>query len=164
MTLEPYMSTNLITQIHIVTATIAVVIGPFALFRRRRDRLHKMSGYVWVIAMATAALSSFGITSFGVVGPFSPIHLLAILALWSLWVAMRAVFAGKIKTHEEAMKSLYWNGLLVAGAFQFLPGRSTNRVFFGDQQEHGYIVLALVLAAIVGRVIRRRMTIAAVSA
>ena len=68
----------------LAAALVAHFLGPFALDRARRDRLHKVLGYTWVLAMAITALSSFFIHSFPVIGPFSPIHLLALFALWSL--------------------------------------------------------------------------------
>lgn len=151
MTLEPILTAAPHVQLHVIAATLAIGLGPVAILRRRRDRLHKAAGYAWVLAMAVTAVSSFWITSFGVVGPFSPIHLLALFALWSLWVGMTRILRGDVSGHRSAMEGLYWRGLLLAGAFNFLPGRVVNRSFFPDQPELGFVVLALGLIAIFNR-------------
>lgn len=148
MTLTPLLTAPPHIQIHAFAALLAVVLGPYAILRRRRDRLHRVAGYVWVGAMATVALSSFTIWSFGMIGPFSLIHLLSILALWSLWTGMRAVFRGDIAAHRAAMEGLYWRGLLVAGVFNFLPGRTLNRMVFADRPELGQAVIVAGLAAL----------------
>ena len=148
MTLEPILTAPAHIQLHAGAAALAILLGPLVILRRRRDRLHRMAGYLWVLAMGTTALSSFWITSFGIIGPFSPIHLLAVFALWSLWVGMARVLRGDIAGHRVAMEGLYWRGLLVAGAFNFLPGRTMNRTVFGETSELGYLVLAAGLALI----------------
>ena len=141
--LEPFISAPTHIQIHAAAATLAIVIGPFALFARRRGQMHKTLGYIWVIAMLIVATTAFFIHSFPVVGPFSPIHLLAVLTYWSIWRAMRAVLAGRIAEHRATMRSLYFNGLVIAGLANFLPGRTTNRTFFPQSPDAGYVVIAL---------------------
>ena len=93
MTLTPLINTDPVIQLHIASALLALLLGPIALYRTRRDSLHRWTGYLWVGAMFTVALSSFWIHHFGVIGPFSPIHLLAVLTLWSLVDGMRHAFA-----------------------------------------------------------------------
>ncbi|MEC3860304.1 DUF2306 domain-containing protein [Mesobacterium sp. TK19101] len=153
----PYLSSDIIVQTHAAAATVALVLGPVVIHRRRRDRTHKVAGYVWVLAMAFAALSSFGITDFAMIGPFSPIHALSVLVLWSLWVGMRHAFRGEIAEHRDALRSLYYRGLLIAAAFNFLPGRVVNRMFFNDHRELGYVVLALGLGLVLADVLRGRI-------
>ena len=152
----PLLDASPVIQFHVASASTALLLGPLALYRKRRDRLHKISGYFWVLAMGMTALSSFWIHDFPVIGPFSPIHLLAVLVLWSLYKGMGHVFAGRIREHEIVMRSLYMNGLLVAGMFNFLPGRVTNRMVFGEASTLGYVVIALGLSAIVIAGVRRR--------
>lgn len=148
VTLAPLFEAPLYIQLHAGSALIALGLGPVALYRKRRDRIHKVAGYVWVLAMATVALSSFWITGFGVVGPFSPLHLLSVLVLWSLYEAMRHVFAGNIAAHQQVMRNLYWRGVMIAGLFNFLPGRITNRVFMDANREAGYVIIAVGMAII----------------
>ena len=148
MTTTPFLSAPLIVQLHALAAVIALGLGPLLIARRKRDTLHRALGYVWVLAMGGAALSSFGIHDFAVLGPFSPIHLLAVLALWSIWVGLRTIWRGDVEAHRHAMRSLYWRGVLVAAAFNFLPGRVVNRTFFDDARAWGFVPMALILALI----------------
>lgn len=149
MTLLPLLSASPIIQLHVVSAVLALILGPFVIYGRRKLRVHKIMGYVWVLAMGAAALSSFGIHSFPLIGPFSPIHLLALFALWSLFEGMRHIFQGRVTLHSVVMRSLYWRGLCVAGLFNFLPERTTNRMVFPDTPEAGYAVIAAGIAALV---------------
>jgi uncharacterized membrane protein len=41
MTLDPFTTAPIAVQIHMASALIAVCLGPFALYRKRRDRLHR---------------------------------------------------------------------------------------------------------------------------
>ena len=149
MTLLPLLSAAPIIQLHVASAVLALALGPFAIYGRRKSRLHKSMGYVWVLAMGITALSSFGIHSFPVIGPFSPIHLLALFALWSLFEGMRHIFNGRVTLHSVVMRSLYWRGLCVAGLFNFLPERTTNRIVFPDTPEAGYVVIVVGIATLV---------------
>lgn len=149
MSLAPYLTAEPHIQLHIALALVALGLGPVALYRQRRDRVHKMFGYTWVICMVGVALSSFAITSFGVVGPFSPIHLLSIWTLWSLFIAIRHVINGRIVMHRLVMRNLYWYGLIIAGLFNFLPGRNTNRVFFEGNESAGYWVIIVGITLLV---------------
>jgi uncharacterized membrane protein len=157
MTFAPFLDAPSYIQIHAAAAAVAVFLGPFVLLRNRRDRLHKTSGHVWVLAMLVVAVSSFWITEFGLIGPLSPIHLLSVLTLWSLWEGMRHALAGRIDLHRRVFQNLYWRGLLIAGLFNFLPGRATNRSVFPETPEAGWLVIALGLTLILGDLARRRI-------
>ena len=84
MTLAPFFDAPIYIQLHASNATLALILGPFVILRTARDRLHKVGGYIWVLAMFVVAVSSFWIKEFGLIGPFSPIHLLSAFTLWSL--------------------------------------------------------------------------------
>ena len=153
----PLLTAPVHIQIHAAAAGLALILGPVALYGRPGGGLHKATGYVWVGAMAVTAISSFLIHDFGLIGPVSPIHLLSVLALWSLWTGLRQALAGRIRAHRLTMQSLYWRGLIVAGVFNFLPGRSMNRVFLDGRADLGWLVVGLGVAAIGGDVLRRRL-------
>lgn len=145
MSLDPIVNLPLIYQIHIVAALVALFLGPLAILRRRRDRLHKVSGYVWVVAMTVTAVSSFGMPShFSPIG-VGPIHLLSLFALSGLYQGMRAIFARDIQQHELAMRNVYTRGILLAGAFNFLPNRSFQRALLPDAEAVGYVIIGVVV-------------------
>ncbi len=145
--MEHFLAAPLYIQIHAISALYALGIGPLAIYRKRRDIWHKTIGYSWIIAMVSTAISSFWISSFGIIGPFSPIHLLSI---WTLFVVVRAInFArvGKIIAHAEMLRWLYWGGLWVAFALNFLPGRMSNRIVFGRDEAEVTAIIAILLVA-----------------
>lgn len=144
--LEPLISAPLEIQFHAFSAIGALVLGPVAIFRRRRDRIHKTIGYIWVLAMATAIASSFTIFEIRLLGPFSPIHLLSVFAAYNLWRGVRAAIAGDISRHRKTMRGLYFWALGAAGLFTLMPGRIMAQVLFGNHQPQGFAV-ALMLAA-----------------
>ena len=143
-TLVPLIDAPLAVQIHVACALAAIGLLPLTLFRRRRDRLHRMSGYVWVAAMVTTALSSFFIHGVGGIGPFSPIHLISLYALFGIWQAVRAAIRKDIAAHKAAMTGLTVGALGVAGVLSFMPGRRMNAMLFGDASQEGFfLILAL---------------------
>lgn len=145
MSLDPILNAPFVIQLHAFAAVCAVILGPIALLRRSRDNLHKAAGYVWVLAMAVTALSSFGILSEIGPLPVSPIHVLSVFTLWSLWRGITAIRERRIGDHQKEMRALYFWAIGVAGLFTFLPGRRMNSVFFSDRQEVGFAIMAILI-------------------
>lgn len=116
---------------HALAAFAALLIGGAQLVMRKGGHLHRVMGYIWVSLMAGVALSSFFIHEIRLFGAFSPIHLLSIFTLWSLYMAIRAVKNRRIDAHRRWMQNLYVFALLLTGAFTFLPGRTMHAVVFG---------------------------------
>ncbi|MEO0668381.1 MAG: DUF2306 domain-containing protein [Pseudomonadota bacterium] len=156
MTLAPLLTASPAIQMHVALALVALSLGPFVLWRQRRDRVHNVMGYVWVCALGGAALFSFAITS-----PFTPIglsliHLLSVYALYGIYVAMRAIYRGDVAIHRQVMQNLYVRGAALAGAFNFLPGRTMQRILIPDTPALGYVVIAAVLLWAFWPIVRRR--------
>lgn len=120
-----------VIQIHTYGAIVALFLGAFVLWTRKGTQTHRNAGRLWVALMVLVAVSSFWISGIRMFGPFSPIHLLSIFALWSVYRGIRFARAGKIKAHKEDMKTLYFYAIIGAGFFTFLPGRLMFEVFFG---------------------------------
>jgi len=158
MSLDPFLSAPLYIQFHAGAALLAIALGPVAIYRQRRDRIHKVVGYVWVTAMFTVAASAFFIHSFAVIGPFSPLHGLALLTLWSLYMGVTHARAGRIRAHKATFRSLYWYGLMIAGLANFLPDRRINQTVFGGNDGLGWIVIGLGAFALVWLALRGRNT------
>ena len=146
MSLSPFLDASPVIQIHAIAALEALLLGPFVLYRARRDRLHKVLGYFWMTNMALAALSSFFIHTLPMFGPFSPIHILSVVTLVSLVLAVRAARARRIAAHRGILTRLYWGGLGIAAVFTLLPGRIMHRVLFGSDAD-GLLVPVLAFGA-----------------
>jgi uncharacterized membrane protein len=138
-------------SIHLLAAGLALGLGPFAIYRRRRDVLHKVTGYVWVLAIAVTALSSFLLPASIIPIAFGmgAIHLLSIWALWTIWFGVRDARAGRIAEHRGRMAGLYWQGLTVAAVLTLMPGRVLNGVLFPARPELGVWAVLLGVAMLI---------------
>ena len=145
MNLEPLLQASPVIQIHVASAIVAMFLGPLSIFRRRRDRLHKITGYIWISVMLVAATSALFIAELRLVGRFSPIHLLTPLVYWSIWRAISFVRAGNIADHSRTMKSLYVQALGIAGLFTLMPGRIMSDVLFASSPWLGFAVVATLM-------------------
>lgn len=132
MSLGSLIDAGPVVVTHVIAASMALVVGPFALLRRKRDRLHKTLGYIWVVAMLVTAIGSFWISGIRLVGPFSPIHLLSVLSIISVIVAVRAAIQRNIRLHRKTMSNLYFMSVGIAGLFTLLPNRLMAKVLFDD--------------------------------
>ena len=119
-----------VIQIHLFSAVAALIIGAVILWRRKGTKTHKMFGKAWGALMVIVALSSFFISEIKLWGPFSPIHLLSVVTLYSLYRAIKAIREGNIEVHRRTLQGLYLGGLVVAGLFTLMPGRLLYRVLF----------------------------------
>ena len=93
---------------------------------------HRTVGWIWVMLMAVIAISSFWIHQIRLVGPFSPIHLLAIFTLVMLPLAVLHARNHRVMQHRKAMISIFVGAVVIAGAFTFLPGRIMHAVALGN--------------------------------
>lgn len=119
-----------VIQLHIAAALLALLLGTVQLVGIKGTGLHRLIGWSWVIAMVTVAVSSLFIRQINS-GGFSWIHLLSGWTLIALPMALFAVRRGRIASHANGMAWTFVGGLIVAGAFTFLPGRLMWEVFFG---------------------------------
>jgi len=143
MTFTPILDAPFLVQLHLIAAVPAVLVGPFVLFRKRRDRIHKTLGYVWVMAMACLAFFALFIRSeFAFMGFFGPLHGFSLLTLWSLWRGITLARQGNYAGHAAAFQGLWYGGIGGAGLMNFLPGRTMNQALFGGPSDAGYIVIA----------------------
>ena len=114
-------------------ALTALVIGVVLLAGVKGDRLHRTLGWLWVLAMATTAVSSFFIHQINPGGPagLSLIHLLSGWTVVGLPMAVYAARRHRVADHRRAMTGMFVGGLIVAGLLTFLPGRLMWAIFFG---------------------------------
>lgn len=145
MSFAPFLDAPFIIQFHAVCAILALCLGPVALFRRRRDRLHRMLGRVWVGAMALTALSAGLIFEIRLIGPFSPIHVLIPVTLVGLWQGVSYARQGRITEHSRQMRGMYFGAIGIAGLFTLLPGRLMSEMIAPDAPWVAFGLAALAL-------------------
>jgi uncharacterized membrane protein len=118
-------------QIHLLAAGAAFFLGLMQFVLPKGTGLHRTTGWIWVLLIATAAVSSLFIRQLNH-DAFSLIH---ILSGWTLVVLPMAVYAarrGEIAKHRGRMTGLFIGGLLIAGTLAFMPGRLMWRLFLGN--------------------------------
>ena len=131
MTLAPIHAEPLATQIHTWAALAAFALGVVQFAAPKGTLPHRTLGWIWVALMTTVAVTAFFIHGLRVVGPWSPIHLLAILVLVMLPLGVVRARQHRVSAHAKTMGGLFLGALLIAGLFTLLPGRVMHQVVFG---------------------------------
>ena len=114
--------------IHLAAVIPAVAIGIAQLLARKGTRPHKVLGWIWVLAMAVAALSSFWIMGLRGGAGWSVIHLLSAWVLVALALAIWHIRRGNVRAHRGFMVGTLL-GLVAAGAGALMPGRFLAQLF-----------------------------------
>ena len=115
--------------IHLAAVLPALLVGAVQLATPKGTRLHRRLGWLWVAAMALAALSSFWILGLNKAGGFSIIHLLSLWTLVSLGCAIWFIRRGNVRAHKGFMVGTFV-GLAGAGLGALAPGRTLYLFFF----------------------------------
>ncbi len=131
MTLAPLLRADPVIQLHAFAAMAAFALGAVQLAAPKGTLRHRAMGWLWVVLLATIAISSFWIHQIRMIGPFSPIHLLSIFTLIMLPLAVLAAHRHDVARHRRAMIMIFVGALVVAGLFTLLPGRIMHAVAFG---------------------------------
>lgn len=121
---------TLVLQIHIAAAVVALAIGLILLAGIKGSRLHRTLGWVWVLAMATVAISSFFVRDLNG-GALSLVHLLSGWTIIILPMAVHAARRHEVVKHRGRMTGLFVGALVIAGLLTLFPGRLMWRVFLG---------------------------------
>lgn len=108
--------------IHFGTLAIALAITPVMLLRAKGDRMHRISGYIWVAAMVTTAIDTFFIRDIND-GGFSLIHGLSVLTLLISWLIVASARRGDHVAHRKHVHGIVLGALLIAGFFTFMFDR-----------------------------------------
>ena len=117
---------------HLGTVFPAFLIGTYLLANRKGTPGHRLLGKIYMLLMLfTALVTLFMSAEVGPVflGHFGFIHLLSFLVIYSVPAAYFAARNGNVKKHRIIMIGLYIGGILVAGAFTFMPGRLLHSWF-----------------------------------
>jgi uncharacterized membrane protein len=115
--------------IHLAAVVPAVAIGVVQVAARKGTRPHKVLGWIWVLSMLVAALSSFWIMELRKGAGWSWIHLLSVLTLGTLSCAIYFIRRGNVRAHKRFMLGTLL-GLAGAGIGAVMPGRFLGQLFF----------------------------------
>ncbi|WP_081745666.1 DUF2306 domain-containing protein [Bordetella petrii] len=153
MSLEPLTSAAPVIQVHAWAAIAAVALGAIVLLRKKGDAWHRWTGRCWLAVMLVTVLSSFFIHELRTWGAWSPIHILSVVTLFLLVRAYQAIRKRNVTRHAHLMKTAFFNALLLAGFFTFLPGRIMYAVVFGPPASDASMSATLMWTLIIGAVI-----------
>ena len=117
------------SALHLTAVVPAVVIGVVQLAAKKGTPRHKALGWIWVLAMVTAAISSFWIMELRKGAGWSWIHLLSAWTLITLSCAIYFIRRGNVRAHQRFMVGTLL-GLAGAGIGALMPGRFLARLFF----------------------------------
>jgi uncharacterized membrane protein len=126
------MSYLQLAYIQLATIFPAFVIGTFLMLNHKGTPVHKLLGKIYMsLMMFTASVTLFMSAEVGpkILNHFGFIHLLSFFVLYTVPSAYLAARNGHIKHHRNNMVGLYLGGILVAGAFTFMPGRLFHNLF-----------------------------------
>jgi uncharacterized membrane protein len=115
--------------IHLAAVVPAVAIGVTQLFLTKGTRLHKAMGWIWVLAMLVAVISSFWIMEIRKGAGLSFIHLLSAWVLFTLSAAIWHIRRGNVRAHKGYMVGTMV-GLAGAGLGALAPGRFLSVALF----------------------------------
>lgn len=137
---------NVLLVSHVVAALFVLAIGPLQILRRRRDRIHRTMGYLWVAAMYYVCLSSFWIVPDG---HFSWLHGLSGLTIVTVTLGLVGAVRGNIRSHRGNMIGSYI-GIAVAFIFAVtVPGRAIPNLLAHDPSSVAYVCGLVVLSTVV---------------
>jgi uncharacterized membrane protein len=137
---------NALLVSHVVAALFVLAVGPVQIFRRRRDRIHRTMGLLWVAAMYYVCVSSFWIVS---EGHFTWLHGLSAFTLLTVTMGLLAAIRANIRSHRGNMVGSYI-GIAVAFAFAVgAPGRAIPRLLAEDAPTAVYVAGLVVLSVAV---------------
>jgi len=127
------MTYHQIAYIHLAIILPAFAIGTFLMFRHKGTTLHKMLGRIYLVLMLlTGILTLFMPAQVGprLLGHFGFLHLFSLCALYIVPAAYFAARNGRLIAHRLNMIGLYIGGILISGAFAFMPGRMLHELLF----------------------------------
>ena len=132
MTLEPLFAAGPVIAAHAFAALGAFAVGIIQFAGPKGTTTHRTLGWLWVLSMASVAISSFWINGIKQYGNFSWIHGLSIFVLIMLPLAVLAARRHRVSAHSKTMIGLFLGALVIAGLFTLLPGRIIHQVIFAS--------------------------------
>ena len=130
MTLEPLLHAPIAVQFHVATVLPAAVLGAVLLARPKGTPAHRLLGKIWLLLMVATSVATFFIHGIDTVAGFSPIHLLSAYVIVGSVMAVSAARRRDILAHRRHVAGMYFGGIVVAGLFTLVPGRTMGAMIF----------------------------------
>lgn len=132
-----------VLYVHIVTAMLALAIGPFQIFLKQshaRRRRHILLGYVYIISVSVSGIVSLYLSFFATGGWIAGLGFFGLDVLWvaATWIALRKIIVKNVQAHKAWMLRSY---ALTFAAVMLRIWLSPLVLIFGDF-EAGYRVVA----------------------
>ena len=138
--MEPW---NVLLVSHVVAALFVLAIGPMQILRRRRDRVHRTAGYLWVAAMYYVCFSSFGIVT---EGHFSWLHGLSAFTIFTVTLGLISAMKRNIPAHRGNMIGSYVGIALAFGFAVGVPNRSIPQLLMSDPVTAIFVTVLVLLS------------------
>jgi len=126
----PLLKAPFSVQLHVAAAVLALFVGAVIFLLPKGTGFHRLLGWTWVSSMIIVAATSVAMIVDLKTG-INALHVFTAVTVISLWSALTAIRRGDVKQHAGSMIGLYVGGLIIAGAFAFIPGRVMWATFFG---------------------------------
>lgn len=120
---------TLASAIHLAAVVPAVAIGIAQLAAAKGTRPHKILGWIWALAMVTAAVSSFWVMEIREGAGWSVIHLLSVWVPVATGLALWHIRRGNVRAHKRFMVGTLI-GAAGAGVGALMPGRFLSQLLF----------------------------------
>jgi len=118
------ITNNLIGEIHLYSAILAMIFGTVILVAKKGTRFHKKVGYVYALMMLILNITAFMI--YKLFGGFGIFHIAAIVSLITLLGGMIPIFISKSnKTLDFHISFMYWS---VIGLYAAFVSESLTRI------------------------------------
>ena len=138
MSLGPLLAAPWVIQMHAIAAIAAFFLGAIQLAAPKGTLPHKTIGVVWIALMTLIAISSIFVRpalepGLPVTKWFSLIHIFTVMTIFGVISGVSILLKGGkgLKHHSRPFMGIFIGGLVIAGAFAFLPGRIMHQVMFG---------------------------------
>lgn len=105
---------------HAMFALSSVFLGAAILSKAKGTTFHRITGWIWVVSMATVAGVSFWIHR---PEGYSWIHGLSVFTLFALVLGVWLARTHRVQSHRKQMIGIYVGALVITGLFTLLPGR-----------------------------------------
>jgi uncharacterized membrane protein len=116
--------------LHLGFLVIALVLTPILLLRQRGDRLHRVTGWTWAVAMVATAAISLKIRVI-TPGHLSIIHVLSVVVLVTVPTLVFRARRHQVAAHRRGVRVVVAAGLIVAGLATFPSQRLLGHWLFG---------------------------------